>query len=225
MDIEIELRIAELLASRLCHDLVSPVGAVNNGMELLEEEPNEEILADAVSLVSNSARQASALLQFYRLAYGQAGYRIEGEAELLRRLATEYLKSQKAKLVWPSPEIHEALPEGAAKLLLNVLALAAEALPRGGAVEVTPFLPERGLEVTARGSVAKLRPESRAALAAEQADAIAALTPRSVQACFTALLARRMGGRLEVSDDPNEHELLVFRVPALRGNVPGRGCE
>ncbi len=74
MDVQIDLRVAELLASRLCHDLVGPIGAVNNGMELLEDS-DLDMAQDAVRLAGNSAEHASTLLQFFRLAYGMAGSR------------------------------------------------------------------------------------------------------------------------------------------------------
>src|SRR3546814_14984721 len=75
MDIKIDLRVAELLASRLCHDLVGPIGAVGNGLELLGDE-EFGMADDAMKLTTSSARQASPILQFFRLAYGMAGARV-----------------------------------------------------------------------------------------------------------------------------------------------------
>lgn len=216
MDTAIDLRIAELLASRLCHDLVSPVGAVNNGLELLEEEPDEDTVADAASLASGSAKQASAMLQFYRLAYGYAGYRIESDGGMLHRLAADYLRSQKTDLLWANPALDAALPEGTGKLLLNVIALGLETLPRGGTIEVLRLSAADGLEVMAEGPRAGFRQECRDALTAEQPDEIEALTPRSVQAYLTALLARRLGGGLAVSAGSEGAERISFAVPRLR---------
>ncbi len=95
MDFLIDMRVAELLASRLCHDLVGPIGAVNNGMELLEDE-DLGMSDDAIQLSASSARQAANILQFYRLAYGMAGGRIGGGLGDLRELATGFLASSNA---------------------------------------------------------------------------------------------------------------------------------
>lgn len=197
--LQIDLRVAELLASRLCHDLVSPIGAVNNGMELLEEDLDPEMAGDAVRLASDSARQASATVQFFRLAYGQAGRQIELQGDEIKRLTEAYLAHHKANLDWRADAIGEGGPDGSGKLLLNMIALALESLPRGGTIATSADL-ARGarIVVVARGQGVRLREESRAALDAD-AD-IEALTPRSVQAYFTQIVARRLGGTLEAAE-------------------------
>mgnify|MGYP003836835651 CR=1 FL=1 len=206
--LQVDLRVAELLASRLCHDLVSPIGAVNNGMELLEEDLDPEMVGDAVKLASGSARQASATVQFYRLAFGQAGQQVEMDPAQLRRLAEGYLGPHKANLDWRADQLISDGPDGTGKLLLNLVALALEALPRGGTIVAGADLSDGvHIGVSAEGQAARLRDESAAALRPD-AD-VGTLTPRSVQAYFTQLVATRLGGKLAVQD---ETDRLIFQV-------------
>ena len=198
-DIQIDLRVAELLASRLCHDLVSPVGAVNNGLELMAEDLDPEMLQDALALADKSAKQASATVQFFRLAYGQAGRQVDlGPAEL-KRLAEGYLTAQKAELAWDADALVLNGPEGGGKLLLNLIALAVETLQRGGTIRVEAAGDGQSVRVAGEGTNARLRDETRAAIA-NGAD-VAQLSPRAVQGYFSRLIAQRMGGDLRVRED------------------------
>ena len=196
MPFMIDMRVAELLASRLCHDLVGPIGAVNNGMELLEDE-DLGMSDDAIQLSANSARQAANILQFYRLAYGMAGGRIGEDLGGLQELATGLLASSKTTLDWATvAQPAGDLPEGLGKLLLNVIVLGEECLPRGGALSVTLAEGMAGLEVavTVQGAGARLREESQLVLVDDVI--IEELTPRNVHGYFTRLLAQRMGSDL-----------------------------
>jgi histidine phosphotransferase ChpT len=199
MELKIDMRVAELLASRLCHDLVGPIGAVNNGMELMEDE-SFGMADDAMALAANSAEQASTLLQFYRLAYGMAGQRHGGDVEPIRALAASFLTHSKTELDWPSGPIPEGMPEGAMKMLLNLIVLAAEALPRGGTVGVAMSRGGGGLEleVKAVGADAGLREEAKAGMVEDVA--VENLTPRNVHGYFTQQLAKRLGGKLSTEE-------------------------
>ncbi len=201
MAFQIDMRVAELLASRLCHDLVGPIGAVNNGMELLEDE-DLGMSEDAIQLSASSARQAANLLQFYRLAYGMAGGRIGSDFGELQALAAGFLASTKTTLDWTAVPPAGDTPEGLDKLLLNLIVLGEECLPRGGTLCVALSGGGAGLEVavTASGTGARLREESQLVLA--DAVAIDELTPRNVHGYFTRLLAQRMGSELIV-DSPS----------------------
>ncbi|WP_246681433.1 histidine phosphotransferase family protein [Candidatus Tokpelaia sp.] len=124
--------LASLLASRLCHDLISPVGAINNAMELYEEGLGDE---EALSLIRLSAAKASARLQFARLAYGTAGSAGDAVSSLeAEKLARHYLDSDKTELHWQTKMPY--LPKDKAKLLLNMLVAAAGSIPRGGKIFV-----------------------------------------------------------------------------------------
>ena len=209
----IDMRVAELLASRLCHDLVGPIGAVNNGMELLEDE-DLGMSDDAIQLSANSARQAANILQFYRLAYGMSGGRIDDGLGGLRELATGFLASSKTTLDWSTVEQPaEDMPEGLGKLLLNVLVLGEECLPRGGTLSVSLAEGSAGLEVavTAQGTGARLREESQLVLIDDMA--IEELTPRNVHGYFTRLLAQRMGSDLIIDTPATDSLRLSVTLP------------
>ena len=197
MDLQIDLRVMELLASRLCHDLVGPVGAVNNGMELVEEEGTDN-MEEALRLTATSARQAARTLQFYRLAYGIAGGRLGSGLDELRDLAAAYLIATKATLEWSVPQLDETAARRLGKLILNMVALGHEILPRGGTLSVAVLNGAEGTRasITASGTGAKLREDTAQALADEVE--IAELTPRNVQGYFTRLLAQRLGSDLVV---------------------------
>ncbi len=202
----IDMQVAELLASRLCHDLVGPIGAVNNGMELLEDE-DLGMSDDAIQLSASSARQAANILQFYRLAYGMSGGRIGGDLGDLRELATGYLASGKTTLDWTMAGLPAGeMPEGLGKLLLNLIVLGEECLPRGGTLGASLAEGPTGLEiaVTANGTGARLREESQFVLADHVA--IEDLTPRNVHGYFTRLLAQRMDSDL-IIDSPGADSL------------------
>ena len=125
--------LAALLCSRVCHDIISPVGAINNGLELLDEGGADE---DAMKLIRTSARNASARLQFARIAFGaagSAGMLIDtGDAEAV---ATAFLQNEKPELVWNGRRA--LLPKNKVKLLLNLILIANAAIPRGGKIAVT----------------------------------------------------------------------------------------
>ncbi|WEK50391.1 MAG: histidine phosphotransferase family protein [Candidatus Kaistia colombiensis] len=136
-EIELEaLDLAALLCSRVCHDIISPVGAINNGLEVLDEETSEEMKAFAFDLIRKSARQASAKLQFARLAFGaagSAGAEIDiGDAE---KVARGYMDGEKAEFSWTAPRA--LMPKNQVKLILNLVLMATAAVPRGGSIKVT----------------------------------------------------------------------------------------
>lgn len=213
MDVQIDLRVAELLASRLCHDLVGPIGAVNNGMELIEDE-DPGMIDEALKLAANSAQQAANTLQFFRLAYGMAGGRVGGDLSELRDLVARYLGSGKTTLGWSVQTDPAGAPESLGKLVLNMVALAAEALPKGGEVNVAVGPGAAGLtvSVTAAGPGAKLREETAPALRPDVP--VGDLTPRNVQGYFTRILAQRAGGDLTVDTAQSERVMVGVTLPA-----------
>src|SRR5256886_12409068 len=125
------LDLAALLCSRVCHDLISPVGAVVNGIEVMENDADEQPKTFAIDLIKKSATTASARLQFCRIAFGaagSAGASIDlGDAE---GVARGMLEDEKTKLTWSLPRA--LLPKNRVKLLLNLLLLATGTIPRGG---------------------------------------------------------------------------------------------
>lgn len=213
MDVQIDLRVAELLASRLCHDLVGPVGAVNNGLELLEDGL-DDMGDEALKLAMDSAGRAAKALQYYRFAYGMAGSRVGGRLDELRDLAANFLDTGKLKLTWTLPEQFDEAPDGLGKLLLNMVLLGHEALPMGGALDVAVTPGSGGLEarVVAAGERVGLRDETKAALA--EGASVDDLTPRNVQAYFARLMARRMGADLICDAATPGRLVLTVSLPA-----------
>lgn len=210
MSVTIDPRIAELLISRLCHDLVGPVGAVNNGLEFLAED-DEGMSEDALALAMRSAGQAADLLQFYRLAYGAAGAQ-GADWETLTNLCNGFAKAHKIEMVWPQ-SVPATLPDGCVKVLLNMVALGAECLMRGGRLIVSLAPSGSGFEVklVAEGEGVRLRDEAQQGLA-DHVD-VAEMSPRVVHAYFTRLMARIRGGDLEVRPTGGDQIDLIASLP------------
>ena len=197
-----DLEFAALLVSRVCHDLVSPVGAVVNGLEVLEDETDLAMRADALRLVAASAEQAAARLQFARIAFGAAG---SAGAELdlaeVGRIMAGLLKGGKVELVWRAPALN--WPKDWAKLLMNAVLAAADCLPRGGKVTVETEGDGRSprFKVAATGMVARLSSEAERALSGEPAGM---LDGRSIQPYLTYQLAQGLNAGLVVTPSENE---------------------
>jgi histidine phosphotransferase ChpT len=153
------LDLAALLCSRVCHDLISPVGAIVNGLEVLAEEKDEETRQFALDLIHKSANTASAKLQFCRIAFGaagSAGAQIDlGGAE---GVARGFLEDDRTKLAWNLPRL--LMAKNRVKLLLNLLLLAGQAIPRGGNLTVEPIGSGEamGFRIAAAGTNAKILP-------------------------------------------------------------------
>ena len=192
---QIPFRVTELLCSRLCHDLISPVAAVSNGLELLVDE-NGRMDAEIGDLLGFSIGQAAGWLTVFRVAYGLGGDNADGlTLSDIGRLIDGVIEHEKMQFDPLEGNIRPG--RDAAKLLLNMAMLGLEALPNRGRLTVG-F--EDGdalsLEVIAKAERAALRPESMDALKPDcDPDS---LTARSVQGFLTAWLARGMGSALSV---------------------------
>lgn len=152
MSTSVDIRVVEFLCSRICHDLISPVTAINNGVELWNDM-GAEVVDDALGLIAHSAEQATKRLLFLRLAYGAAG--ADSGVDDARDVAAGLFAGTKIDLDWGKGVAGE-LPRGGVKLLLNVVLLASEAIGQGGRIRVLP----NGagvVVVTATGKVAALR--------------------------------------------------------------------
>jgi histidine phosphotransferase ChpT len=208
MSTTIAFRVLELLNARLCHELVSPIGAINNGVELLDDD-DPDFARDAIKLIGQSARKAGQRLQFYRFAYGTTASAGGGAGGNGRELALGLLEGGKVACDWSADAA--ALPVEWQRLACNMLVLAAEALPRGGTVTVRPLAAgASGIEVAGEGEAVNLSPELRAAL--EPGMPVDQLTSRSVHGYFTARLAALLGARLALGDAGPKRA--VFRAAA-----------
>jgi histidine phosphotransferase ChpT len=186
------LDLAALLCSRVCHDLISPVGAIVNGLEVLEEAKDEETKTFALNLIRKSANTASAKLQFCRIAFGaagSAGAQIDlGDAQTIAR---GFLEDEKTKLAWNLPRV--LLAKNRVKLLLNMLLIAGQTIPRGGKLTVDPIGSGEslGFKVSAAGTNAKILPTVPPLLAAEAG--AEALDAHRIQPFYAGLLAKACG--------------------------------
>ncbi|MBP7337591.1 histidine phosphotransferase family protein [Niveispirillum sp.] len=200
------IRAVELLCSRLCHDLVGPVGAVNNGVELLEEGGDSG--DEALDLIADSAQTAAARLRLYRVALGAAGGQSLSAGDA--RAALEgWFRGSKVRLEWVAAT--QSPRPGLLKLALLAALLGEESLPRGGTLTVAGG--DAGLSVLAVGTGCGLRPEMAPALAGETTEA--ALGPRAVLAHVTPLLAAAYG--LSVVVDAAVPGEVRFRIHPAEG--------
>ena len=204
------LDLAALLCSRVCHDLISPVGAIVNGLEVLEDDNDESTKTFALDLIKKSARQASARLQFCRLAFGaagSAGAQIDlGDAESVAR---GFLEDDKTKLAWNLPRL--LLPKNRVKLLLNLLLLGGQTIPRGGTMTVDPLGDGEamGFKVRASGLNARIPQAVPGLLSGETADH--PVDAHGIQPLFAGMLARACD--LDVTLTANGDGILLTAAP------------
>jgi len=185
------LELAALLCSRVCHDLISPVGAIVNGLEVLDDNPKDDDREFALELIRKSARTASARLQFCRLAFGaagSAGAQIDlGDAQ---NMARGQMEDEKTKLTWNLPRL--LLPKNRVKLLLNMLVIAQHTIPRGGMITIDPVGEGEAMSfrIHAVGLNSRI-PQNIADILA--ASGPASVDAHAVQPYYTRLLAQACG--------------------------------
>jgi histidine phosphotransferase ChpT len=193
------LDLAALMCSRVCHDLINPVGAIVNGLEVLDSSSKEDDKRFALDLIRKSAMSTSARLQFCRIAYGAAGSsgaQIDlGEAQ---KMARGHLEDDRTKLTWNLP--HILLAKNRVKLLLNLLVIAQQAIPRGGELVVDPIGEgdTMGFKVRAAGSNAKEPLNVVEHLNLTNAGSV---TAHAVQPYYTALLAQACGLKVALASE------------------------
>lgn len=189
--------LAALLCSRLCHDMLSPVGALNNGLELLADEKDPEMRQRCFELLEQSARTSASKLKFFRLAFGAAGgfgeqVPAEEPRELLHALTAN---DERVTLAWSVSEATLAKP--AVKLLLNLAAMGLDSLVRGGTLEVGAERSNRTTEIAIRASGPRVAFDAAIgkALSGDLADG--ELTGRTAPAHMIRLLAGEQGGGVQ----------------------------
>ena len=201
-----DLKVAKLLCSRLCHDLISPTSGVNAGLELMAEHPDSE---DAMGLIIRSAKQVSSRLTFYRSAFGASGVTTLSEA---RELAAGILEDGKVALDWPGEEGGPVSAVGAA-MLLNLVLVAMDTLPRGGTISVRLAVLDEGIgaALTAAGDGARLGEDMSRATGPDKAEA--EISARNVPAYLVRRLADEAGVSVEISDVGGEVRMAAL-LPA-----------
>lgn len=183
------LDLAALLCSRVCHDVIGPVGAVVNGVEVLEDEDTADMKEMALELIAKSARQAAARLKFTRLAFGAAGSmgaQLDlGDAEQVVR---GMIEDQRTTVDWNLPRAFQ--PKNKVKLLLNLVLLSTTTIPRGGTIRIAPIGEgeEMGFLLEANGVSARIPQGVEALVACEAPEG--GLDAHSIQPFYAGLLAR-----------------------------------
>ena len=182
---QLDIRILELLSSRMCHDLVSPVGAINNGVELIEEVGGSTA-GEAMELIAKSAQTAARRLRCFRMAYGRAGSESGLAVTDVRQVAEQYLEGGKSRLIWPAntPLVSFAEHRGALKLLLNMIMLAEETLAYGGTIELGSEQGQERAMLTISGRNAHVPDHALQALSADMP--VEDITSKSIHAYLTA---------------------------------------
>jgi histidine phosphotransferase ChpT len=211
MDTQLDSRVMELLCARLCHDLIGPIAAVNNGVELVRDY-GDEMHGEALALIGESATKVSQLLQFYRVAFGSARA-ADGSGigiEEARQRVLDALSSERITIQWPDKE---SAGDGeasrlAVKLILNLVLLGVEILPGAGevCVEIKRGNPGQ-VQITAKKNGLSMREDFDAVLNGEVSPDD--LTPRTVQAFFTRFLADSIGGVINIRTGDSYITLVV----------------
>lgn len=219
-----DLRVAQLLCSRLCHDLAGPSGAVHNGVEFMSENGGAE--ASAVSLIEASASQLNNRLAFYRVAFGLGGGGHQAMTlEEAARLARGAVASHRIELDWQNESGEggdrlQSLPLDEIRLMLDLILIGSEALPRGGTLGVRCIPIAAGTEVSivARGPRAGLPEDLLAAIKLDVPSN--ALTSRTVHGYFAAALASRLGGVVSTETTNVDEVALAATLPRSKKSNP-----
>lgn len=193
-------KLTALVASRICHDMVEPMSAIIQGLEMIKTGEGK-IDPDAVSLLDNGVGKAWAKLEFFRFA--MAGAVAEGDSDIEegKAVAEKLYSVLKPELVWSVKSV--AMPRPAVRVIVNLLLIANECLPRGGTVEVTASNGE--VVVTAKGPRAKLREATSLALKGEEGE----LSGHTIQPTLTALLAKQGGVELSARESEEQVQFIA----------------
>lgn len=192
-----QTNLAALLCSRLCHDLLSPVGALSNGLELLADETDPEMRDQCISLLEQSAKTSTDKLKFFRLAFGAAGgfgdsVPVEEAQEVVTALAAD---AKRVELNWAISDAN--LPKPAVKVLLNLAQIALDALVRGGTLDIGAERHDGNIEIVARATAERIAFDETIGQALQDEIAPSEISSRTAAAYMIALLAAEMGGGLQ----------------------------
>lgn len=202
---ETEIDFASLLCSRLCHDLLSPVGAMNNGLELLADEHDPEMRQRCMDLLAESAKAAADKLKFFRLAFGAAGGFGSEVDPKEARLVIEPLvtASGRTSLEWAVPA--GMMPKRAVKILLNLVLLANDALVRGGTLFVGAEARDGEQEIVIRAGGPKIVMDGSIRDALTGKLDASMVDSRTAAAWMAHSLASQGGGMVQLAEPDSEH--------------------
>jgi len=197
------LDLASLLCSRLCHDMLSPVGALSNGLELLADEKDPDMRQRCFELLEQSARISADKLKFFRLAFGAAG----GFGELVSvneaRVLVDALVANNPRIAVEWAFGSDAMPKPAIKTLLNFALIGMEALPRGGVLSLAAEQRDGVSEIVVRAEGPRIAFDRDIGRALQSELPEAELSSRTAPSAMLAALAETVGGQLQyvLSDD------------------------
>ncbi|WP_108787015.1 histidine phosphotransferase family protein [Erythrobacter sp. Alg231-14] len=192
-----QTELAALMCSRLCHDMLSPVGALSNGLELLADEQDPEMRARCIELLEQSAKISTDKLKFFRLAFGAAGgfgeaVPVEEAQEVIAALASD---AKRVELNWAISE--SSLPKPAVKVLLNLSQIALDALVRGGTLDIGAERRGGNVEIVARATAERIAFDEAIGNTLQGEVGADDISSRNAAAHMIALLAEEMGGGLQ----------------------------
>ena len=229
---ERELKMAEMLCTRLCHDLTGPIGAVNNGAEFISED-GFGMQGEAVDLIVSSAFSAVSRLQFYRFAYGRVKGQGEASLDDKKQLVEDFFRGTNVKLDWPDQHGDAAnisVSSRMVRLLFNMLIIVSAGLLKGGNISVRFNENEdnvKSVTVLATGEAVKWD-EAFTPILADQVSEDE-MDPKTVQLFLTTRIAGEIGARLIITHDENNIEMQAtqeapsFSVPEIAGNGESNG--
>ncbi len=205
--------LASLLCSRLCHDLLSPVGAMNNGIELLADEQDPEMRERCLELLTESARASANKLKFFRLAFGAGGGFGDDIDTREARSALEGLYGPEKRIELGWVVAGDRLPKGAVKLLLNLAMIAGDGLVRGGQLDVGVERSERAIEMVIRAEGPRVLVDPTLRETIVKGASGGTVEPRAAGAWLAHELAAEAGGSIQLSDPSAEVLVIGVTLP------------
>lgn len=206
-------RLAAFIASRICHDLVSPVSSVTSALELLDEPGEQDMKPQYEDLLREGARKAAATIQFLRYAFGSAGLNA-GAADMhqFKKITEEYVAGLKPSVEWDITTDH--LSYSHARVMMNMFMMAVDSLPRGGVIHARVRDEAGGMTITltAKGPRAKLRDETSLAMQGGSPDG--GWSPENVQPVFAKMISDNLGG--EMTAKQQGEEAVVIMATGIR---------
>lgn len=197
-----DLDLAALISSKICHDVIGPVGAIYNGLEILDDDDDKEAQTYALDVIRNVTEQASARLQFARFAFGAAGSAGSLiDLSMAEQITRGFVSTGKHTLKWNGLVGH--MKKDSVKLILNLIASSMTALPRGGEIDVAMggTLENPSFLVRCRGTGARPPQYLTDFIVGKEPPPLDAMT---IQAYYTWRLAKSAGMRLEILKDGDD---------------------
>ncbi len=203
-----DVDLSALLCSRLCHDLLSPVGAMNNGLELLADEHDPEMRKRCMDLLAESAKSAADKLKFFRLAFGAAGgFGADVDPAEARAVAEPLVTAgNKTELIWAVPA--SLMPKRAVKIMLNLVLIANDVLVRGGKLHVGAELREGEQEIVIRAEGMRVIFDQTVRDTLEGKLTAAQIDSRTAAAWMVHSLCSQYNGLIQIAQ-PAENELII----------------